>query len=156
MVSDKARERAAETWLIEEKLARHTHRAVKTQWQAEDLFGADVIGFIPTGFALVQATTTNGVSGRLKRMERRDGEAFVPPRSWEQRYLLAWRSERDPDDGRRRNHFFRVYLLLASSRAKERERWEADGRSRRPRDGWVWARRASPIGPIPDDWYSAA
>lgn len=167
MVNDKQRERAAESWLREHAGATQTHRAVRTQWAAEDLFGADVIAFATTPwgsitlqeFLLCQATTLNGVSERLQRLERREhGEGFVKPAPWERRLLLAWYEKQDPDDGRRKLNFFRVYELRDIAKAEVDDHLTFDGRSRRPVDGWVWAQHVEPYeipGGPSSEWYTA-
>ena len=75
----------------------------------------------------------------------------MPPQLWERRLVLLFDSLTHPDDGRRRVHVFRVQELVEEDDVDEES--EVDGRSRRPGDGLVWARRSSPVQIDRERWY---
>ena len=68
----KQAEIAAERWLIENYKCVITHRAIKTKFARQDLFGGDVIGKDKEGRLYVVQVTTGGhsaVSKRKKKLE---------------------------------------------------------------------------------------
>lgn len=83
-----------------------TVRAVRTQWQRQDLFGADVLGLTKKG-ALIAIQATAGQDSAVTA-RRRKLEAFTWPR--DSLVLVAQlRSWPDPANRRRLSYGFRVH-----------------------------------------------
>jgi len=104
---DRARaERAAEHFAYERLGAVSSVRAVRTQWQRQDLFGADVLGLTVSG-ALIAVQATAGQDSAVTS-RRRKLEAFPWPANATV-LVVQLRATPDPANRRRLLHNFRVH-----------------------------------------------
>ena len=102
-------ERAAEHYLHEHYGCTHTVRAVRTQWQRQDLFASDVIGKGGDG-DMVFAQVTCGREEAV-RTRRRKLEAI--PWHPDDRVLVLQLVERpNPANARRKDFYFRVHKYM--------------------------------------------
>ena len=101
-------ERAAEHYLHEHYGCTHTVRAVRTQWQRQDLFASDVIGKDGGGdmvFAQVTCGRTEAVRSRRRKLE-------AIPWSTTDRVLVLQLVEREnPANARRKDFYFREHVF---------------------------------------------
>jgi len=103
-------ERAAEHYLYEIcKCLPHTiRRAVRTQWQAVDFWGSDVMGKTEVGinyFAQVTAGQVEAVRTRRRKLEK------IPWNCLERVLLLQLVVQPNPANARKQDYYFRVHRL---------------------------------------------
>ena len=108
-------ERAAEHFAVSLG-AVSTVRAVRTQWQRQDLFGCDVLGLRENGDLIgIQATSgeNSAVTARRRKLEAHPWAASALV------LVVQLRKLPDPANARRLQHFFRVheYALVGGRRA---------------------------------------
>ena len=130
-------ERAAEWYVHEVLKCVESCRAVKAQWQREDLFGSDVIGIREDGTkCFVQATAGqhSAVTQRRRKLER----------NWHSTdtvQVIRLISTQDPANARRKLWFFRVHEYIGD---------DYDG----PYDKRYWTTQDKAI-PVPRGWFKA-
>ena len=105
----------------------HT-KAVRTQWQTVDLFGADVVAKDRQGRTMYLQATAGGSSAVTKR--RRKLEA-IPWGDEDMVQILQLISKHNPHDARRKRFYFRIHTLTS--------------------DGWTVDK--IPL-PIPNTWFT--
>ncbi len=84
-----------------------TRRAVRAQWQAVDMFGADVVGKKKDGsHVYVQATAgqASAVTARRRKLEK------IPWHKTDVVELVQLVNTEDPANARRKLYFFRVHV----------------------------------------------
>lgn len=110
MASTKADRRRAEPaaeWYAREVLdCLHVCRAIRTEFQRQDLFGCDVLGMTLRGWVGIQVTAAE--NDRHIRLRRRRLETF-PWHAGDVVLVLQWRSEPDPANKRKKKKWFRVH-----------------------------------------------
>jgi len=124
---------AAEHFAVERLKCVAIRRAVRTQWQKVDFFGADVLGKLPTG-AHVYIQVTTGASGCVS--ERRKKLAAIPWHPSDTVLLLNLVATASAAKGRRTEYWFRV-----------EEFDSVDG----PRAWFDWPESV----PVPREWFMA-
>ncbi len=115
------------------------HKAVRTQWQSVDFFGADVMGKRKDGSCVyLQATAGqySAVSARRKKLEK------VPWLSTDTVRVLQLINTIDPANARKKLWFFRVHELCCTS--------PYDG----AHDPRVWEINEKAVS-IPKEWFKA-
>lgn len=83
-----------------------TCRAVRTQWQRQDLFASDVIGKKADGrMVFIQATAgqNSAVTARRRKLEK------IPWHYDDLILICQLVQEKDPDNKRRKNWYFRIH-----------------------------------------------
>lgn len=99
-------ERAAEWYAREVLGCVITRRAVRTQWQAVDFFGSDVVGKLEDGsHAYIQATAgqSASIAARRRKLEA------IPWLDSDIVQVVQLRWTEDPANARRKLWFFRVH-----------------------------------------------
>ena len=95
-----------------------TRRAVRTQWQSVDFFGADVVGKKDDGshvYIQVTAGQDSAVTTRRRKLEK------YPWHISDDVYLLQLRQTEDPANARRKLWFFRVHYYSSGQWYTENE-----------------------------------
>ena len=99
-------ERAAEWYAREVYNCIVTRRAIRTQWQAVDFFGCDVVGKKPDGTHIyIQATAgqDSAVTARRRKLEK------IPWHETDTIEILQLVQTENPANARRKLWFFRVH-----------------------------------------------
>lgn len=99
-------ERAAEHWLRHVCGCVVTRRAVRTQWQKVDFWGADVVGKTAVGehrYAQATAGQASAVTARRRKLEK------IPWHSTDRIFVLQLIQTPDPANRRRQLWHFRVH-----------------------------------------------
>ncbi len=96
---------AAEHFLLERLGCEHIRRAVRTQWQKVDFFGADLMGVRETGVK-IYAQVTTGASAAMS--ERRAKLGAFPWHPSETVLLVNLVATASAAKGRRTEYWFRV------------------------------------------------
>ena len=123
-------ERAAEWYAHEISDCVVTCRAVRTQWQSQDLFASDVIGKRADGsMVFIQATAGqySAVTARRRKLEK------IPWQENDSVGVLQLIQTEDPANSRRKLWFFRVHKLF-------------------PSGNWETSHEAVPV---PKQWFTA-
>ncbi len=129
-------ERAAEHYCHEIMHCKRSVRAVRTQWQRQDMFSSDVIGKRADGscvYIQVTAGQAQAVTARKRKLEKE---------IWNESdtvQLLQLVSTENPGKGARKLWFFRVYEYLFG---------ELEGKR------WAWLLHQEAI-PVPKEWFKA-
>lgn len=135
-------ERSAEHFAIQNLQCIATVRAIRTQWQRQDLFGADVLGLRADGsMVALQATAgqDSAVTARRRKLEKYPwpDDALVA--------VVQLRRQEDPANRRKIKYFFRI-LELARSKGPF---------GRRDKESWSWTVWPKAIE-IPRAWFKSA
>lgn len=122
-------ERAAEHWVVQQGCT-FTRRALRTRFNKQDYFAADVCGKMPGATYYVQVTKGHGnVSVRKRKLEQ------IPWVPTDRVFVFECRVTRDPVNASREVHWFRVHRY--DSKTKE---WTVDPEAIRIPRKWFKAR----------------
>ena len=98
-------ERATEWWVRKDLGCVNTIRAVRTKWQYQDLFGADVLGKKGDGSHVYVQVTAGQANAALKRRNKLEE---MPWHKSDRVFLLRLIQTEDPANARKKKWFFRV------------------------------------------------
>ena len=127
---------AAEWYAHEDHFCVLTRRAVRTQWQKVDFFGADVVGKTASGqhvYLQVTAGQSSAVTARRRKLEA------IPWHKTDTVELLQLIQTEDPANARRKLWWFRVHRFAAP--AGGARVWETDEEAVRVPREWFRARK---------------
>jgi len=123
---------AATNWLMESMGCTHVRRAIRTQFQKVDFFGADLMGCLSTGAKIYVQVTTGGSSAVSVRRAKLAAFPWHPSEMVLLANLVATES---PAKGRKTEYWFRI------------EEFESDVVGCRRWKDWPSA------VPVPREWF---
>ena len=130
---------AAEHFLRDRIGCVMVRRAVRTQWQKVDFWGADLVGKLSTGGHVYAQVTTGGASCMSRR---RDKLESTPWHDSDTVLLLNLVTTQSPAKGRKREYWFRVEEMEQRSESEDRGR------------EFLWRDWDEPVE-VPREWFRA-